>query len=334
MINVYSSRVLARLDLRSCCACAAAAALLGHGAYGGLQAEEACVSSAVSREERGQPSSSPDARALLASLASSTSSSSSSSSHLNAGGATIRGRGIAEQVIPSLFSQGQEFSGEAAYSNEHASGKVFVYSRSGSSAAASAMSPSGGKSFTCRSSTAVCDGDVNAYSVSRVVFEMSPRQAFIDHDIFVGGQIPGQLQMNMTTRWLTRTILAALRMWGPIHSSLGDGQGQEHAHIVVPWSHLNSLSDGFTATPLDAEITAPKPGFRYTWEFLSPFVDLCAWRATNLPLVGSFPLESFWGDLPLQFVVYAVPRGAGAAGHKRHLVKDVHYLACVQLSHS
>lgn len=347
MINVYSSRVLARLDLRSCCACAAAgAALYGHNAYGGLQADAPCVSPAVRREEqlgsRNSTHSSSLAIAALqqqqtqklarhrssssAAVAASSTSSSSTSSKLNLT--------PVEEVIPSLSSRVQELSGEAAYSNENASGKVFVYSRSAVSAAASALSPNGGKSFTCRSKTAVCDSNSNASSVSRVAFELSPRQAFVDHDIYVGGQIPGPLQLNMTTRWLTRTILAACRMWGPIHSSLGDGQGQEYAHIVVPWSQLNSLSDGFAAIPVDAECTAPKPGFRYTWEFLSPFVDFVAWRATNLPLVGSFPLESMWGDLPLQFVVYAVPRGASAAGHKRHLVKDVHYLACVQLSHS
>jgi len=200
--------------------------------------------------------------------------------------------------------------GKADFANGHASGRVAFFSRS------APQDESQGFAFDGRN--VECG----------MLLELSPRRALDDCDVFVGIQIPGRMPLTWTTRWASKIVLRFCSTWAPIHSSVGghSGREEEYAHIVVPWSNTPCVLDRFEVAPHNGEFAILKPGYTYTWEFGSTFVDLSNWRLVNLPVLGNFPLRTLWGDLPLEFVVYAVPQGG------RHLVKDMRYLANVQLS--
>jgi hypothetical protein len=197
-----------------------------------------------------------------------------------------------------------------AFCNEHASGRVFVYQRHGDRPKDLAFGP----------------------HMCGLRLELTPQAKLGPVDVYLGAQIPGPMKCDEATMWVYKVVLSICGQYmddaDSLHSSLGDGE--DNAHIVVPFhlsdsiSHRCSVLDSVDGT----EAQVPEQGATYIWDFGSPILDLDNWRVTDLPMFGSLPLERLFGDLPVEFVVYAVPRG------QDHRAANLRYLTRIRLSPS
>lgn len=161
--------------------------------------------------------------------------------------------------------------GKAEFTNSCASGRVAIFARS------TPKEASKGFAFDSRN---VEFG---------LMLELSPRQSLDDCDVFVGAQIPGGMSLTRSTRWVAKILLNFCSALAPVHSSTGGNSGmdQEYAHIVLQWSHQSGLLDRFEVMPISGKFDTLRPGYTYTWEFGSSFVDLNNWQLVNVPVLSS-----------------------------------------------
>eukprot|EP00929_Paragymnodinium_shiwhaense_P072373 TRINITY_DN36737_c1_g2_i1.p1 TRINITY_DN36737_c1_g2~~TRINITY_DN36737_c1_g2_i1.p1 ORF type:complete len:496 (+),score=117.26 TRINITY_DN36737_c1_g2_i1:103-1590(+) len=147
--------------------------------------------------------------------------------------------------------------------------------------------------------------------------EIVLKKSLDDYDVYAGGYVPSAMPLGYGTKMCCKMLLKMVEMWeSSFHASFGSGE--EKPHIVLRFEPRCSwTSDHLEIRELQTDrLLSPKewperlqPGYRYNLEIGSPNIDLEHWRLVNLPLGGTYPLKTFWGNMPMHMVMYAMPRG-------------------------
>jgi hypothetical protein len=146
--------------------------------------------------------------------------------------------------------------------------------------------------------------------------------------IYVGGEISKKMELGLFTRGLCHSILQFCKTFTPaIHSSFGDNQNIEFAHISSPfWTTVDrlvitrptqtppSLSQPFYESVESRKARKKSPNYKvdvnlediYSFSLKTSFVDIEKWNVIGIPLMKTMDLHTFWSEADLRFVAYVI----------------------------
>jgi len=131
-----------------------------------------------------------------------------------------------------------------------------------------------------------------------------------------------------------------------MHYSFGSKDGTEDSRIVFPlWTFVDRLvitKPGDEPPELGKLIHESSQSVKarkasnntgewnlnniYTFSFNSSNIDFPTWNVVNVPLVPDTDLHMFWGDSPLNIVIYDVPNQSKESKHvKSELAYGVNF---------
>ncbi|GBG27558.1 SCL-interrupting locus protein-like [Hondaea fermentalgiana] len=228
----------------------------------------------------------------------------------------IRIRNLMEQAEPKHFYPNLR-SGPQEFQNENASGKTVLALRA--------------KECEDPAFAAYFSGKQRRFQLKfQITLSKTPRGP-----LYLGGKVPGDMQLGMVTKGLCRGILSILRkVSSGMHYSFGkhldskDGH-KELPHIAFPvfigatalqvtkaGEEVPNIEDEIIETP--EQVKARKKngqgmlhaGDTITFEVHSMYIDVIEWKVTNLGALGNIDLSLFWDTMPLHLVLYDVPENA------------------------
>lgn len=162
-----------------------------------------------------------------------------------------------------------------------------------------------------------------------------------DWQVFIGAEIElSELQFIEGGKFACDTMVKCLRLFdSSLHCSYG--APSEKPHFAYPFNKFGDTmvrtlagdepptmtkNGAGSGVPRRSEFEKVEMGYVYTTSFSSQLLDLEAWKVLRIPGMRNLALESFWGESPLHFVVYALPKEESEAVHnvsKRLVLLDV-----------
>ncbi|KNC78380.1 hypothetical protein SARC_09182 [Sphaeroforma arctica JP610] len=167
-----------------------------------------------------------------------------------------------------------------------------------------------------------------------------------DDQVYMGIMGDKPLAMNSWLgSWTSSAMIAFIKLKvKDVHVTLGNEH--EAAHLMMP---VFSCADRFVITsegddppemgvPMFPEQVAKneRKDYRdwntkdtYSLSMHGMYVDFVKWKVVNIPGLPDMCLSTFLGDMPLNIVAYALPRGHTGP----HLEKDKRYIVSFKLEH-
>lgn len=193
------------------------------------------------------------------------------------------------------------------------------------------------------------DGKSRRFEIKfQLTFQSAPRGI-----LYLGGEVPGDMQLGVVTKGLCRGILSILRkVSSGMNYSFGKGldgpeDQKELPHISFPVfvgaTTLKLTKAGEKVPNIDDEIEESheelksrkkngqqvtiEAGDTLTFSVHSMYLDVVEWKVTNLGALGNIDLSLFWDTMPLHLILYDVPEDAGK--HHYEGIKRNYFALCV-----